>query len=257
MADAPVFKKAEKLDDVKGRINEILAYFKSKQSPLGYFAALYTLVANAIEEAVKNKDFEHTELLVDLDIIFVNYYIDAMNCAASNEKALPHWQVCIDAAHNPNFPVVEHLLLAMNAHINYDLGTAVKYSVPADMVAAFKKDFFTVNSILFSLLDRVQTNLGRINPILEWYLRFGRKIDDVAASGVMSQMRENAFGYSCLLSLCNNEQCEKEKSERLTGVTNIALDLVKKVGWFKQLVVRIARFFERGTVSTKIDDLLK
>ena len=251
------FNKAEKLSDVSARIEEILAYCRKVESPLGYFAALYTKVARAIEEGVKKREFDDNERLAVLDVNFVNYYIHAMNCAFSGEPAPAHWQVAIDLVNKPHALVLEHLFLAMNAHINYDLSNAVHDTVKREDMIAFKGDFLRVNQILFSLLDDVQEDVARFVEPLKRYLRFGEKLDDKIISYVMKHMRNDAFAYACILSLCNEEECQQENAARMEEVADAGEKIVSPPKWWMRAILLFIRLFERGTVNSKIDNLLK
>ncbi|MBK7337925.1 MAG: hypothetical protein IPJ00_17975 [Saprospirales bacterium] len=51
-----LFKPAEQLSDVRGRIQEILEHCIKEKSTLGYFAALYTKVAKGIEAAIEKRN---------------------------------------------------------------------------------------------------------------------------------------------------------------------------------------------------------
>lgn len=252
------FDKVTQLAEVKERIGEILDYFRQRESPLGYFAALYTKVAAAIESGVEKKEFDDNERLAKLDVNFVNYYIHAMNCAVAAEPAPAHWQLAIDAAKKPEALVLEHLFLAMNAHINYDLSNAVNDSVEPEEMIGFKPDFMRVNQILFSLLDNVQEDVARFVQPLQWYLRFGQKFDDHVISFIMKQMRTDAFGFACMLSLCQDEaQLQAENEARMSEVVQAGQKILSPPKWWMNALLIVVRLFERGTVSSKIDNLLK
>lgn len=252
-----LFKKAEKLSDVRERIHEILTYCQEKESPLGYFAALYTTVAKAIEDSIINKEYDDNEQLARMDVNFVNYYIHAMNCAFSDQPAPAHWQIAIDAAKKPDFLVLEHLFIAMNAHINYDLSNAANDTVPTDRMLDFRQDFFRVNKILFSLLDRVQTDVSYIFHPLKWYLRFGRQLDDKIIALIMGQMRGDAYEFTCVLSLCNEVQKEQINKEKRDLVVKLSQKIIFHKSWIINAIIRLARLLERGSVTYKIDQLLK
>lgn len=252
------FSKATQLSDVRERIGEILDYFRQRENPLGYFAALYTKVAQQIEENVKKGVFDDKDRLERLDVTFVNYYIHAMNCAVSGEPAPAHWQLAIDAAKKPEALVLEHLFLAMNAHINYDLSNAVHDAVSPQEIISFKPDFMRVNQILFSLLDNVQEDVARFVQPLQWYLRFGQKLDDHLISFIMKQMRTDAFGFACILSLCqHDDQLQEENAARMEEVVNVGKKVLAPPKWWMKALLVGIRLFERGTVNSKIDNLLK
>ncbi len=251
------FRRAEKLEDVSDRIHEVLEYCREEHNPLGYFAALYTKVAKSIETAVHQEKFIDNDQLARMDVNFVNYYIDAMNCAVDGTEAPRHWDFVIRTAENDQYLVLEHLFIAMNAHINYDLCNAVCDSVDPAKILDFKADFMQVNSILFSLLDNVQNDVSVIFHPLKWYLRFGQQLDDKIIALVMGHMRNDAFGFSCTLALCNDDHKSRENSERMEHVLGLSQDIINHRSWLINLIIRMVRQMEIGTVKSKIEQLLK
>ncbi len=251
------FKEAEKLSDVLERIRDILEYFRAAENPLGYFAALYTKVAHGIEQAIHNEAFDDNARLATLDIHFVNYYIRAMNAAIAGKPAPAHWQLAVDAAQKPGVPVLDHLFLTMNAHINFDLSNAVADSIPASDVIGFKGDFLKVNDILFSLLDNVQADVARFVYPLRWYLRLGEKADDRLLTLVMKLMRNDAYAFACMLALCTEEERAVENQIRMQEVVQAGQKLLAPKAWWATLLIHVADSLEQGNVRSKIDQLLK
>lgn len=253
-----IFQKAENLQDVKGRISDILKYCEEKESPLGFFAALYTLVANKIEEAIENGTFDNSEKLIRMDVNFVNLYIDAMNCAFSGQDAESHWQIAIDAAKSSKYVVLQHLFLCMNAHINFDLANAVNQTVQKDETLNFKSDFMKVNAILFGLLDEVQENVSNIFHPLKWYLKFGKKLGDKVLSVGMGTMRSEAFSFTCVLALANDNERRTENEIQQEQVVKLSQLIISQDNtWYLKLIVKMVRLMESGTVKDKIENLLK
>lgn len=252
------FQKAEQLEDVKGRIHQILTHCVEVESPLSYFAALYSIVAQKIEAAIDNKIFDNNERLAQMDIRFVNYYIDAMNCAFSGQPAEPHWQLVIDASKNKQYLLIQHLLIAMNAHINYDLANAVRDTIEAEKTLGFKGDFMKVNAILFSLLDDVQLSVSHIFHPLNWYLKFGMAFDDKFISAIMGHMRNDAFSFTCILALADEKQKTIENQERQQQVVALSKKILTRGEQFhlKGLFL-LTRSLERGSIQAKTDKLLK
>lgn len=251
------FKYAQQLSDVAFIITEIKDECVKTQSPLGYFAALYIHVAQAIEQKVKEKAFEDNERLVSVDVTFVNLYIEAMNAAFANKPAKPHWQVVIDAAKSKSPLVLEYLLISMNAHINYDLSAAAAKAVKKEEMIGFQTDFERINAILFSLLDKVQDDVASIFTPLKWYLKIGRKLDDTILRAVMSHIRDDAFANACLLSLCTENQWTVWSDQKMNEVAVLSRQLLHQRSNFVRIILRWVRHNERGTVAQKIDKLLR
>jgi hypothetical protein len=57
---------------------------------------------------------------------FSGLYFDALDKHEQSPLMTPHvWRVAFEVAANPEAFAVQHLLLGVNAHINYDLGAAL------------------------------------------------------------------------------------------------------------------------------------
>lgn len=251
------FNYAEKLSDVAKIIVEIKDECKRVQSPLGYFAALYIHVAEAIEQKVHEKAFEDNDRLAAVDIAFVNLYIEAMNAAFAGRLAKPHWQIVIDASKSDQPLVLEYLLISMNAHIDYDLSAAAAKVVSKDEMIGFQTDFERINAILFSLLDKVQNDVANIFIPLKWYLKIGRKLDDNILKAVMSHIRDDAFANACLLALCTPEQWATFSEIKMQEVATLSTKLLNQKSSFIRTVLKWVSRNERGTVAQKIDKLLQ
>jgi hypothetical protein len=64
------------------------------------------------------------------------------------------WRIAFDAADRQEPPVLQHLLLGMNAHINYDLGIAAADTYPGAALVPLHRDFNVSTTYLSRLLMR-------------------------------------------------------------------------------------------------------
>lgn len=252
------FQPAEKLPDVLARIVQIREYFVAQNSPLAYFAALYTKVAQAIEANIEQGNmFDDNARMARMDVHFVNLYIDAMNAAAANTPALPHWQLVIDTAKDNQVLVLEHMFLAINAHINYDLAIAADETCTTPEIMSFKADFNRINDILFKLVDVVQTDFSLFFHPLKWYLKLGRQLDDRILTLALGGIRSDSWGFACEMALCNAEQKKTLKTNRMDLVVSLGKVIINPKIWWMSVLLFIARRIERGTVASRTKDLLK
>ena len=84
--------------------------------------------------------------------------------------------------------ILQHVLVGMNAHINYDLPLAVIAAANGDKIADLEQDFNAINDILADLLDPVQTVIDALLTALEHSGR-GRRSQRRAAGDVLDQHR--------------------------------------------------------------------
>jgi len=157
-----------RIDDVIEAMNEIVQWAKDNNSRLGYFAALYLGVTERIKEGVLRGEFEDNERMEKMDVIFAKRYLEAFYQYQAGKKASECWEAAFRPAEEHGLIVLQHLLLGMNAHITFDLGVAAAEAAPGDLLPSFKNDFDKINDVLASLVDKVDSEMGRITPIFRW-----------------------------------------------------------------------------------------
>ena len=83
------------------------------------FIKTYQRTTQAVGEAVDAAFFEDPEWVVRWDIAFADLFIVAHDADQGHGPVPRPWRLAFQA--DPNLPTIVHLLLGMNAHINYDL----------------------------------------------------------------------------------------------------------------------------------------
>lgn len=99
--------------------DELKAMAESTPGRDGYFAAMYYQVTRSIEDDLD--DFNNPEGMEEFVRIFSARYIDAYFGAVHSKC----WRAAFQAEDDDRLLIVQHLLLGINAHVNYDLPQAV------------------------------------------------------------------------------------------------------------------------------------
>lgn len=86
------------------------------------FIRTYQRTTQAVGEAVDAAFFEDPDWVVRWDIAFAELFIVAHDADQAGRLVPRPWRLAFQA--NPELPTIVHLLLGMNAHINYDLPQA-------------------------------------------------------------------------------------------------------------------------------------
>jgi Family of unknown function (DUF5995) len=112
------------ISGVLDRMDSILAPLAAAQDPMRYFLGTYRRTTAAVGEALADGRFEDPEWVEEWDVVFADLYLDALQAYQGDPATTPRpWRVAFGAA--PDLPPLLHVLLGMNAHINYDLPQAL------------------------------------------------------------------------------------------------------------------------------------
>ncbi|MGX9790622.1 DUF5995 family protein [Mycobacterium sp. MMS18-G62] len=153
------------IDEVIEGIESVVEWSIEAASPVGYFAALYKGSTLAIRDAIGHGLFDDETRMVRLDVEFARRYFDAVNRRfdGRNQKPTQVWQVAFDANGNDELIILQHLLIAMSAHMHFDLGIAA-VTTAADSLEPLQSDFNAVNAILATQLDGVLSAIEQVSP---------------------------------------------------------------------------------------------
>ncbi|HKI89390.1 MAG TPA: DUF5995 family protein [Draconibacterium sp.] len=239
------------IDDVIRFLDYIITESEKNNDTLGYFAALYQRVTLKVKEGIQTSYFEDGPRMEKLDVIFAKKYIDAWVAWKGNEKTSESWKKAFSFS-TKYWPVVlQHLLIGMNAHINFDLGAAAAEISKNQNIEDLKNDFNRINEILSSLVNEVQNNLSTIWPALKRILVKTGKADNILADFSMEVARDGAWEFAKKLSaLSHNERTGviKSRDEKVALISKI---ITRSKPWLK-IILWVVRVGELGSVSEKI-----
>src|SRR6185295_4854290 len=112
----------------------------------GYFPALYSRVTERIGASIDSGAFQDGPGLDRFATRFASHYVAA---AHDHVLAARCWQASWNVADDPRLLIVQHLLLGINAHVNYDLPRAVvEVADERGDLLSIRHDFDTVNDVL-------------------------------------------------------------------------------------------------------------
>ena len=134
------------------------------------FLGTYLRTTEAVGAAVDAGSFEDPEWVERWDVVFAELYLAAhdadLTAAEGDVATVPRpWRLAFDAP--PELPALRHVLLGINAHVNYDL--------PQAMLAVIGPDDFDDDV----LLDRRRRDHERIDGVLA--SRVGAEDDELSA----------------------------------------------------------------------------
>jgi hypothetical protein len=184
---------ARDIDEVIQYLDRIIAEYREQRSRLAFFPALYRTVTLRVRSAIDTGGFADGERMNRLDTAFANRYFAAL---ASVRAGLPPprcWRVAFGAEFRSGTMILQHLLLGMNAHINFDLPIATVAVAPHAELPALQDDFLRINAILGAALDDAQAAVGEFSPLLDVLDRIGGRSDEAIVTFSIVNARDEAW----------------------------------------------------------------
>src|SRR5687768_12658552 len=132
---------AQTIDEVLAQLDEVIRRARQESDRLGYFATLYRNVTLKVKEGITAGLFEDGNRMERLDVTFANRYLAALDSFRCGQQSSKCWRTAFDTAATWPPIVLQHLLLGMNAHINFDLGIAAQEVAPGQALPSLRKDF--------------------------------------------------------------------------------------------------------------------
>jgi hypothetical protein len=134
-----------------------------------FFHATYLRTTRAVRDALRAGQFSDPEWVERWDVAFADLYLDALSTDAEGGAVSRPWAVAFRAAREqPSAPALRHVLLGMNAHINYDLPQALlaeisgaQFADPA-LVARRRADHQRIDEVLSRQVGAEDEELSRL-----------------------------------------------------------------------------------------------
>lgn len=243
---------AASIEDVIAALDDIVTEASRTGNRLGYFPALYRKVTIRVKEGIEEGIFADGERMELLDVAFANRYLAAYDLYEKGERPRSSWEVAFRATGRWWPIVLQHLLAAMNAHINLDLGVAAARTAPGSELADLEGDFLKINSLLAALVAGVKEELATVWPALRLIDRLTGPAEDTIVNFSMSVARDEAWLFAeSLASVTPAEQLERiaRADELVARLGRAILDPPP----IPRLVTRLVRLGELGSVPRVID----
>lgn len=136
------------------RLTTLKVGLQERQSPLAYWATVYEAANLSLQAAIAAQRFQRPDLVIRMANAYIAHFEETL--ATEDERSLPGaWRLAMAASHTRRYTMLQHLFLSMNARANFDLAICLGERFHAEELAAFKRDFFHVNTVLQDLYARV------------------------------------------------------------------------------------------------------
>jgi hypothetical protein len=124
---------AEDVDALVRRMTTALDDLTAAGDPARFFLGTYLRITLAVGAAIDAGRFEDPDWVAAWDVDFADLYLDALTAHLRDPATAPHpWRLAFGA--DPGLPPEAHVLLGVNAHINFDQPQSlIRVLPPADM----------------------------------------------------------------------------------------------------------------------------
>ncbi|HLP96669.1 MAG TPA: DUF5995 family protein [Saprospiraceae bacterium] len=247
----------QNIQEVLSRLESIIQWAKEKESPMGYFAALYYRMTLAVRDGILNGEFENGSRMEQMDVIFARRYFDAFDAWQAGQSPTLSWKCAFEAAQDDRITVMQHLILGMNAHINLDLGIAAASVRQRDAIFGMRKDFMQINAIIERLTNQTQAQLAGIWLPFGWLDYFFRSEDEGWIGFSIRAARGAAWKSAQAIAFAPDKASEQAIISVLDQQVYALGTRLTQPGFWLKWLLKWMRNSEEGSVSAKIEILEK
>lgn len=182
-----LIQSATTVDEVLEMLERCIETARAENSAEGYFSLIYAWETRDIAAAASAGRFEAPDELRRMIVVFANRYFAARQQFRAGAPTPKAWGLAFRAARSSSALVVQHLLLAMNAHINVDLAAAAaETGLPL-------ADYSRVDAILADGVAKIQSRLNRTTLVLRALDWFAGDFDEMFTVFSLKAARRHAF----------------------------------------------------------------
>lgn len=187
---------ATSIDGVIAQLQTIIDDCIASQSRLGYFAALYKRMTEAVRDGMTTGRFQDNARIEALDVAFANRYLVTRDQFLAGELHGVCWLQAYGAAQADTHTVLQQLLVGINPHIMIDLGVAAARTCPGDALAGLATDFATINSVIYGLMHTVDAEIDALSPGMALIDKVAGPFKDKAIFDAMEEGRKSSWGFA-------------------------------------------------------------
>ena len=204
---------------VTEHMQALIAHWEAHSDRRCIFLDCYCRMTSNMQAALTAQRFHDQEWVGRLLHRFAAYYFEALDAyEGANGHSPVVWQLTHDVALQEEASVLQHLLLGVNAHINYDLALALRDLLspewdtlsPAARQLRYE-DHLLVNQIIAETIDAVQDKvIERHDPGLDLIDRLLGPVDERAIAHIITRWRDDVWETACTLLEAENQEEQEQ-----------------------------------------------
>jgi hypothetical protein len=184
------------------RMTTLVDQWEAAHDRRAIFLGCYRLMTRNMLDAIEAGRFHDGEWVWRLLERFADYYFAALDRFEHDGSSTPPvWKLAFDATRDEDVTTLQHLLLGVNAHINFDLIFSLRDLLQAEWAEATPElrerrhaDHELVNRIIGETTDVVQDQVvEQFSPWTDWLDKVLGPVDEWLTSQLISQWREDVW----------------------------------------------------------------
>jgi Family of unknown function (DUF5995) len=192
------------IDELITRMEALLEALRASGDQRRYFHATYQRTTIAVADRIRAGGFDDPGWVERWDVAFADLYLDALADALAGRRPARPWEVAFGAA--ADLPPLRHVLLGMNAHINYDLPQALlavitdeEFADPA-LLARRKADHRAIDEVLAARVGAEGDELAAVSGPGSRLDRLLRPASQLGTRRFLREAREKVWANAVALS---------------------------------------------------------
>ena len=192
------------MEELIARMTALLEPLEAAGDQRRFFHATYLRTTRAVAAELTRGGFGDAEWVERWDIVFADLYLDALEGDMAGRRPPRPWEIAFCAP--VGLPPLRHVLLGMNAHINYDLPQALVAVISdeqfddAALLARRGADHRAIDEVLASRVAAEDDELTRLSgpaPLLD---RLLRPVSRLGTRRFLREAREKVWANAAVLS---------------------------------------------------------
>jgi Family of unknown function (DUF5995) len=184
------------------RMTNLVEQWEAAYDRRAIFLGCYRLMTHNMLDAIAAGRFHDGAWVARLLERFADYYFVALDRFELGEpNTPPMWKLAFDATRDEDVTTLQHLLLGVNAHINFDLVFSLNDLLQPEWAAATPEqraqrhaDHELVNRIIGETVDAVQDQVvEQYSPWVEIFDKLLGPVDEWLTSRLISHWREEVW----------------------------------------------------------------
>jgi Family of unknown function (DUF5995) len=192
------------IEELIGRMAALLESLRAAGDQRRFFHATYQRTTIAVAQELQRGGFTDAQWVERWDVAFAGLYLDALQAALDGRRPTRPWDIAFKAP--ATLPPLRHVLLGMNAHINYDLPQALlavitdeQFDDPA-LLARRQADHRAIDDVLASRVAAEDDKLAAISGPAPPLDRLLRPLNRLGTQRFLREAREKVWANAVVLN---------------------------------------------------------